>query len=466
MALDPDGKSDTAWAKSVAPTAGTKIHYDSEVPGFGLRVTPNGSKAFVLNYRTRSGHERRYTIGQFPGLSVAAARKRAAELKQEIRDGKDPLQQLEEERAAPTVADLCRRFEEEHLTKKRASTAKDYKAAIERAILPAWRNRKVADIEYADADALHRRITNQGARTKGRGSPYQANRTMAIGSKMWTLAIRLKWCTKNPFQGIERNPELRRERYLTPPELSALLVALAERDEVARTKRRHSDRPADIARLLLLTGARSGELLSATWGQLNLRDGIWTKPASNTKQKLNHRIPLSAPARQLLAEMRSRLATPPADSDMLFPTRRTDAPKTDIKNSWAKITARATVIFFASRPDEPDGKLVADLSRSLGREPTIREVAEAAQAVGIELPVGLRDLRQHDLRHSHASFLASDGLSLPVIGALLGHSNPATTARYAHLLDDPLRKATERVGERIAGGGAVAEVLPLKGTVR
>jgi integrase len=466
--LDPLGKqTDHNFAKSVARAQSQKIYYDVPCPrtreravaGFGLRVTRAGARSFILNYRNRAGRERRYTIGQFPGLSVVAARKRAGELKAAIREGADPLQVLEEERKAPTVADLCERFEAEHLPKKRASTAKDYRAIIERAVLPAWRHRKVSEIGFEDVDALHRHIT------KGRAAPYQANRTVAVVSKMFNLAIRLGWCTQNPVKGLERNAETKRRRYLKAPELTALLAALAERDEVAGAKGRQSDRPANIIRLLLLTGCRSGELLSATWGQFSLRDGTWIKPASNTKQKIEHSIPLSAPARQLIAEMRTRLDKPPADSELLFPARA-DARQSSLKNVWVKIVEHATVLYFASRPDEADGKLVADLAGSLGRNPTMREVEEAAQAVDVELPTGLRNLRIHDLRHSYASFLASAGLSLPTIGALLGHSQPVTTARYAHLLDDPLRQATEKVGDIVAGASKPsADVISIKGAV-
>jgi site-specific recombinase XerD len=160
------------------------------------------------------------------------------------------------------------------------------------------------------------------------------------------------------------------------------------------------------------------------------------------------------------------LDAPPADDDMVFPGRGTDAPQTTLKKSWYMITDRATVLDFAARKDEPEGKLVADLRRSLDREPSIRELEDAATAIGLTLPVGLRDFRTHDLRHNYASFLASSGLSLPTIGALLGHSQPATTARYAHLFDDPLRQATERVGDIVSGAGRpAAEIVPIKGAV-
>jgi integrase len=439
----------------VTPTERTVIHYCDQVPGFGLRVTPTGAKAFVLNYRNRSGRERRHTIGRFPGISVAAARACASKLKSDIHNnGADPLEEIEAERGAPTIADLCQRFIDEHLPKKRQRTQGEYTSLINLAVLEAWRHRKVADITFGDVDALHRRITKQGTQ-RGRRAPYQANRVLGLLSKMFALAIRWGWRTDNPTKGIERNPETKRRRYLSGEELAALLAVLAERDEAARAAGGKRDRAADAVRLLLLTGARCGEVMGARWGHFDLRVGMWTKPASTTKQKQEHSVPLSAPTRQLLAEMRGHAA---ADDDAVF-------PRTTIKNNWYFVRDRATVVLFAGRADAPEGKLVADLHKSLDRDPTLRELQNAANAFGVKLPSGLSDFRVHDLRHSYASFLASAGLSLPTIGALLGHSQPSTTARYAHLFDDPLRQATERVGEIITGGKPSGDVVPFKGAV-
>jgi integrase len=149
--------------------------------------------------------------------------------------------------------------------------------------------------------------------------------------------------------------------------------------------------------------------MRSEWDQFDLGAGTWTKPASTTKQAKLHRVPLSAPALQLLAEMRSK----PVGSSYLFPGVN-GGPQRDLKKFWAS-------------------------------------VCRAAKIEGA---------RVHDLRHTYASVLASSGLSLPVIGALLGHSQAATTHRYAHLLDDPLRTATERAGAVITGA-AGAEVVPL-----
>jgi integrase len=378
--------------KLAAPEKGNRITYDEKVKGFGCRVTSAGARSFILNYSTDSGRERRLTIGSFPDWSVAAARMEAKRLKREIDQGFDPLAEKQAIRSAPSVADLCERFIEERLPALREKTRVNYRGEIANNILPAMKHHKVAEVSYVDIDALHRKLTREG-------KVYLANRVLSLLSAMFSEAMRWKWCKVNPCQGVRRNHEDPRERYLTPDELVRLTEALAkDRDAQAAT----------IVRLLLLTGARRGEVLSASWSQFNLELGVWTKPAHTTKQKKDHVTPLSAPARQLLQELR---AAAPADATHLFRGGRQRLDK-----SWPRICRTA----------------------------------------------GLENFRVHDLRHSYASFLASGGHSLPLIGALLGHSNPATTARYAHLLDDPLRKATETVGAIVTGAPS-AEVVSIKG---
>ena len=105
-----------------APAKGNEIHYDTEVAGFGIRVTAGDARSFVLNYRTRSGRERRYTIGRWPDWTATAARTEARRLRHQIDKGDDPLADLEAEREAPTVSELCDRFEAEHLPRKRPGT--------------------------------------------------------------------------------------------------------------------------------------------------------------------------------------------------------------------------------------------------------------------------------------------------------------------------------------------------------
>jgi integrase len=376
------------------PAKGNRVYYDDLVKGFGCRVTAAGSRAFVLNYRRKAdGVERRYTIGSFPEWATLAAREKAKEIKRAIDGGADPIGEHREARAAATVSDLCDRFLEESVPRKRPSTQREYKQHIASDIRPALGRMKVATASLTDIDAWHRRISTR--------APTHANRALAVLSSMFALAIRRGLRADNPCRGIERNQEHKRQRYLTGPELSRVTAELAKlRDQGA----------ANAIRLLLLTGARRGELLIARWADIDIDAGVWTKPGATTKQGTLHRVPLSEAACSLLADMRQQ-----ADgSEWLFPApRKARGHRTKINDAW-------------------------------------KALCKAADIPGV---------RVHDLRHSYASILASQGLSLPVIGALLGHASPSTTARYAHLLDDPLRRATEQASAIITGKPS-AKVVP------
>jgi hypothetical protein len=256
------------------PAKGARITYDAEVKGFGIRVTAGGARAFVLNYRTRLGRERRYTIGAFPDWKTTAARAEAAELKRGIDRGGDPLGEIQEGRQAPMVGDLCDRFTAEYLPRKRPSTQKSYSQQIEAEIRPAIGRLRVAQVSFSDLDVIHREISKR--------APYRANRVLALLSRMFSMAIRWGWRTDNPCKGIERNQEHRRRRYLSSDELKRLIPALAE----------HRDQQAtDIIRMLLLTGARRGEVLAARWSDIDLGRSVWSKPGATTKQRTDHQVP-------------------------------------------------------------------------------------------------------------------------------------------------------------------------------
>src|SRR6516164_9869142 len=233
-------------------------------------------------------------------------------------------------------------------------------------------------------------------------APIHANRALAALSRMFSLAIRWGLRSDNPCKGIERNQEHKRRRYLSANELTRLIKALDA----------YSDQQsAEIIRLLLLTGARRGEALQARWHDINLETGVWSKPGATTKQRTEHRVPLNDAAQRLLLDLRERT---PVKSEWVFPTAN-GGHSLDVKEAWATLCRRAKI----------------------------------------------SGARVHDLRHTYASVLASAGLSLLIIGQLLGHTNPVTTARYSHLLDDPLRAATQRAGAIITGKPA-AEPTPLK----
>ena len=369
------------------PASGNVITWDTTVTGLGARVTAAGHRAFVLAYRTRAGRQRRYTIGSSPDWSVTGAREEARRLKRLVDAGGDPLGEIEAERGAATVEDLIQRFLEEHLPRKRPKTQSDYRRMIGLHIRPALGREKVAAVTWSDVDALHRKITKAG-------SSVAANRVVSVVRKMFALAVRWHMRADNPAKGIELNVEHKRRRYPTPAELPRLTVALDQ----------HPDQQAaDIFRLCLFTGCRSGEAMAARWDAIDLISGVWTKPGSTTKQQTTHSAPLSAPARALLDALRRR-----TNSEWVFPSAdNATGHRVAIRKNW-------------------------------------RAICKAAGIVG---------LRAHDLRHGFASQLVSTGASLPLIGALLGHANPATTARYRHLFDDPQREAVERVGKLLTGRG-------------
>jgi len=372
-----------AIARGAVPSeSGQLFVWDTLVKGFALRVTPKGAKAFVLDYRIKR-RQRRITIGAYPDWTVVAARATAKEMKREVDLGRDPVGERHAERAAPSVKDLWSKYKSDHLPRKAPRTQADEFSMWTKLILPELGMLKVGDVTHADVEALHRKITID------RGTPIRANRTIEVLRHAFNLAIRWKWRLDNPSTGIRRNQEERRTRYLSQAELARLAKALAEHPE---------ETSANAIRLLMLTGARRGEVLNAMWNMFDLSTGVWTKPSAHTKQRKVHRVPLSAPALQLLTEIKRT-----SSSDYVFPGKSLDRPLTDIKKTWTSICNNA----------------------------------------------GIKDARVHDLRHSFASILVSRGASLPLIGALLGHTQVATTARYAHLYDEPLREAAEMVGSMI-----------------
>jgi hypothetical protein len=252
------------------PERSAKITYDSganAIKGFGARISPTGQRTFVLTYRTRLGRQRRFTIGAFPAWQTAAARAEAAELVRRIDRGGDPLGELQAGRAAPTVSDLCDRFETEYLPRKRSSTQTSYRQQIAGEIRPALGHLRVAEVSFSDLDGLHRSITAR--------APYRANRVLALLSVMLTMAIRWHMRSDNPAKSIERNREHKRRRYLSADEIKRLTRALDAAED------RQS---ADIIRLALTTGARRGEILQARWQDFDLTAGVavWHKPGATT----------------------------------------------------------------------------------------------------------------------------------------------------------------------------------------
>jgi integrase len=254
----------------------------------------------------------------------------------------------------------------------------------------------VKAIGRRDIEALHHSL---------KATPYHANRVLALLSKMFGLAVEWGWRPDNPTKGIERYHEEKRQTWLSAEQLASLEGAL---DSYA-----DSD-AADALRLVILTGSREGEVLNAAWDQFDLDRGVWTKPSHHTKQKRIEHVPLSTPALALLERMAARRNGSP----YLFPGRYGDKARVTLRRPWIQVCKAAGLATEVRIPGKR-GELIR-------YKPTVRI---------------------HDLRHTFASHLVSKGESLHIVGKLLGHTQPQTTARYAHLSDGALRDATNRFGD-------------------
>jgi integrase len=381
---------------ALTPTPGARyVVWDTEVTGFGVRVSA-GAKTYIFKYRLPTGRVRWAKIARVDALGVDKARKRAYSMRGQVSEGKDPLREIDTAKAAVTVADAAARFLQEHGPRRKPSTRRMYEATIEKHIRPRLGAMPIGDVSTEDATRLHHRL---------RATPCHANRVLAVLSKLlaWSMKARLRPAGPNPCYGIEKYPERKRKRYLTADEYARLGKAL----RAATRETTIGPAPLTAIQLLLLTGARPIEIATLQWSFVDLPGAALRLPDSKTGEKTIHLSP--AAARVLKRWPRW------ASSPYVFPGTRRGADKgshihgTTLAHAWA----------------------------------TLRTTA------------GLDDVRLYDAcRHSFASVAVSQhDLSLAQIGEQLGHSQPATTARYAHLHDTVAKRNATAIG------GSIAEAL-------
>lgn len=408
-----------AAVDALVPTGKRAMYFDDTVPGFGIEVMPSGVKVYRLVYR-HHGRARQMTLGQHGAISPAKARKMAEEARGQVASRRDPADEKAAARRAATLRETIGIWQVEHVAAKRSrSTIESYASVIDRLVLPALGSRKLNAIERADVAALHRKLAH---------APYVANRVVAVLRSFFT------WCERNnlrpqganPAKLIEFYKEHGRERVLTVDELARLGAAL-------RAAETQGEWPWAIAaiRLIAYTGARKNEVLGLRWEWVDLDTATARLPTSKTGAKTLH---FGGPAIEVLRDLARRRSI----AVNIVNGRVSDTPR--IRKGEAKLSV-------ADNPFVIFGRAVG--GGFIGLQAVWDRIRVSAE---------IEDVRLHDLRHVFASFAVMGGMSLPTVGRLLGHSQPAMTDKYAHFATAPLVQAADTVGSVIAShmGGAQA----------
>lgn len=401
--------------------------FDKDLPGFHVRVTPDGVKTFFVRYRStrsRGSARPRLKIGRYGELTVDKARDEAKKRLADVTLGKDPAAERRALRSAPSVQDLGDTYLLEVDARQKPKVAAENRRLWINHVLPALGRQLVTELTPAHVSKVHLSLKD---------TPYQANRVLALVGSFCTFAERqgVRPRHSNPVQDIKKFPEKPRERYLTAEEMRRLGEALrraeteglptattfkrksrgisASRRAKLTGRRRgpyakHSSarptpaNPYAVAaiRFLVLTGWRRGEALSLRWDYLSADLHTATLPDTKTGRSVRK---IGDAARALLSELPRIHGSP-----WVFPGIDPANHLLEINRLW-------------------------------------HSVREAS---------GLTDVRLHDLRHSFASVAISSGESLPMIGKLLGHKQVSTTSRYAHLADDPLQVAANKASGQLA----------------
>ena len=388
--------------EAIKVTEKRQTFFDDGMPGLLLRVSPTGHKSFYYTYRLGKGRsfEKKWVqLGSFPVMTVEQAREKAKLMAATLQFGQDPAKQLQEDKEALSMKDALEKFRDDHIAKLKPQTRQSYERLIEKLILPYFGKMRAKDVTYADVASFHARL---------RETPYQANRAYAVLSKFfnWCELCRYRKKSSNPCEGITKYKEQKRQKFMSADELGILGETLSRMEKTWHERQKNkvkrtsslvdtiTPQSAAVIRLLMFTGARVGEILSLEWANINLEHGIAKLPDSKTGFKI---LQLTTPAVAVLKGI-------PQTDRWVFPADSKCGHMVNIKDAWGDVLKQTNM---------PGWRL-------------------------------------HDLRHAFASAMINGGASLPIVGKILGHSNASTTQRYAHLEENPAKKAAEQAASKIA----------------
>ncbi len=409
---------------ALVPRHADYVEWCGKLPGFGCRVRPSGRKSFITQYRVggRKTTTRKVTIGAYGKLTVEQAREEAVKILAKAELGEDVAQQRARMRAEMTVSELCDEYMREGVDHKKLSTLASDRSRIECHIRPSLGKKRIGSITRVDISQFLRDVamgkarrnvkTRKHGRSIVRGGRGAASRTVRLLGGIFSYAVRCDYLKDNPCRGVQLYKDKKGERFLTIQEFRSLgeTLRLAETeglpwvfDEIKKAKHRPSnpDNQRDVfardvtaaIRLLMFTGCRLREILGLRWEDVDFERGVLNLPDSKTGRK---KVLIAGPAIAVLNELERH-------SEYVISGKGPNRPRADLNRHWRRITQHAR----------------------------------------------LEGLRLHDLRHSYASVGAASGMGLLALGKLLGHASPSTTQRYAHLADDPLRRASEHIASVI-----------------
>lgn len=373
-----------------APEKRTEI-YDTVVNGMAIRITPTGHKSFVFRYRF-GNKVKRYTIGAFPQFSLADARDKARELHRMVNDGIDPIEERrakKEETEHHTVADLSEVFKARHLPGLRQKTRDEYERIINKEIVPVLGKMPVEELSRKQIISLLDTIAVD------RDSEVLSNRVRAVLSSMYSYGLERAIVEANPVLAVpkRKKSEIKRDRIYSEDEIRELWKAFEKQAEPVQS----------IFKMLLLCAQRSGETRRMKWEDLT-GDGVWVIPATETKAKRIHHVPLSDMALQMIKNLKVLTG----ESDYVF-----ESQSNKVKNQPVEWLQKAVV--------------------------RIRDASKVS------------DFRIHDLRRTAASYMAKLGVDRTVLGKVLNHKGLAGDDQVTAIYDrhdylDEKRQALNRWG--------------------
>jgi integrase len=411
------------WVERVElPAEGRSEYLDKKLHGLGLRVSATGRKTWFVVYRVKGDPTlRRLTLEPFPAMSLATARERASVALLAAERGQDPAGRKQEEKKAPNFNDLADEYLAKYAKAPRSDgrpqklTWYEDERKIEVDLKPQWGKRKAKDITRRDVADLLDAI-------RARGSHVQANRTLALVSRMFNWALDRGMVERNPAHRMKApTEEVARERVLTEDEIRRLwpaFEALSLRADGKGTTP-EGTRLAAMFKVRLLTAQRGGEVSLMRWEDIDRR--VWTIPKEFTKTKeRDHTVPLS-PAVIAIIEGLSETRT-----------------------GWVFPSARA------------EGKPITNIRKAAER---------VVKATGI-------DFTPHDLRRTAATMLTTMGVPRLVVSKILNHAEGGTTWKYdRNPYDaekrDALDRWADRLAEILAGKpGKIRELAPVRTAAR